>query len=136
MSQTSVPRSAASTHAPNRAVFAGVLLMIAGVLNILQGITAIADDDVYRRVGNYTFKFDVTPWGWIHLVLGVLVALVGWAAYSGATWAKITGVVVVALAIVGNFMWLPYQTGWALILIAIDVLALWSLLGGNDGTLT
>jgi hypothetical protein len=136
MSQASVPRSAASSHVPHRAVFAGVLLMIAGVLNILQGITAIANDDVYRRIGNYTFKFDVTAWGWIHLVLGVLVALVGWAAYTGATWAKIAGVVIVALAIVGNFMWLPYQTGWALILIAIDVLALWSLLGGNDGTLT
>jgi len=134
MSQASVPRPATAAQAPHRAVFAGVLLMIAGAMNILQGITAIADDNVYRRVGNYTFKFDVTAWGWIHLVLGVLVLVVGWGAYSGAAWAKVSGVVIVALAIVANFMWLPYQTGWALILIAIDVLALWSLLGHMDGT--
>ena len=102
--------------------------MIGGVLNILQGITAIANDDVYKRIGNYTFKFDLTAWGWIHLVLGVAVAFVGWGAYTGAGWAKVTGVVIVALAIIGNFMWLPYQTGWALVLIAIDVVALWSLL--------
>lgn len=135
MSQTSVPRPATSARDPHRAVFAGVLLMIAGVMNALQGITAIANDDVYRRIGNYTFKFDVTAWGWIHLILGILVALVGWGAYSGAAWGRVTGVVVVALAIVGNVMWLPYQTAWSLVLIAVDVVALWSLLGGNDGTL-
>jgi hypothetical protein len=136
MSQASVPRGASvprrPSSTPHRAVFAGVLLMIAGVMNILQGITAIANDDVYARIGNYAFKFDVTPWGWIHLVLGVLVVFVGWGAYTGATWAKITGTVVVSLAMIGNFMWLPYQTWWAVVLIAIDGFALWSLLGTAD----
>jgi hypothetical protein len=130
MSQISAPRGA--TPVPHRAVFAGVLLMIAGVVNILQGITAIAKDDVYAHVGNYAFKFDTTAWGWIHLVLGILVVVVGWGAYSGATWAKITGMFIVGLAIIANFMWLPYQTWWALILIFIDVLALWSLMAGPD----
>jgi hypothetical protein len=113
-------------------MFAGVLLMIAGVLNILQGITAIANDDVYAHVGNYTFKFDATAWGWIHLILGILVAIVGWGAYSGAIWAKVIGVVIVALAIISNFMWLPYQTWWAVVLIFVEVFALWSLLAGPD----
>jgi hypothetical protein len=130
MSQTSARRT--TTTAPHRAVFAGILLMIAGVMNILQGITAIANDDIYARIGNYAFKFDVTPWGWIHLVLGVLVVFVGWGAYTGATWAKITGTVVVSLAMIGNFMWLPYQTWWAVVLIALDGFALWSLLGTAD----
>lgn len=131
MSQATVPRRGAAAT-PHRAVFAGVLLMISGIMNIFQGITAIAADDVYRQIGNYTFKFSTTSWGWIHLVLGILVAFVGWAAYTGATWARITGVVVVSLAMIGNFMWLPYQTWWALILIAIDGLALWSLIGRDD----
>jgi hypothetical protein len=134
MSQTSAPRT--PTAAPHRAVFAGVLLMIAGVMNILQGITAIANDDIYARIGNYAFKFDVTPWGWIHLILGILVAVVGWGAYSGATWAKISGVVVVSISMILNFMWLPYQTWWALLLIFIDVVALWSLLAGPDDRVT
>lgn len=130
MSQASVPRGARTV--PHRSVFAGVLLMVAGAMNALQGITAIANDDVYRQIGNYTFKFDVTAWGWIHLVLGLLVAFVGYGAYTGAGWAKVTGVVIIALAIVGNFMWLPYQPGWSIILIAVDVFALWSLLGSAD----
>lgn len=130
MSQTSARRTA--TTAPHRAVFAGVLLMIAGVMNILQGITAIANDDIYARIGNYAFKFDVTPWGWIHLILGILVVAVGWGAYSGATWAKVAGVVVVSIAMIFNFMWLPYQTWWAVTLIAICGFALWSLIGHDD----
>lgn len=127
MSQTTAPRSTSTM--PHHAVFAGVLLMISGIMNVFQGITAIAKDDVYAQIGNYTFKFSTTSWGWIHLVLGVLVAIVGWAAYTGATWAKAVGVVIVALAMIGNFMWLPYQTWWALTLIAIDGFALWSLIG-------
>jgi hypothetical protein len=130
MSQATVPRTSSTT--PHHAVFAGVLLMISGVMNVFQGITAIANDDVYRQIGNYTFKFSTTSWGWIHLILGLLVAFVGWGAYTGAAWAKVTGVVIVSIAMIGNFMWLPYQTWWALTLIAIDGFALWSLIGHAD----
>jgi uncharacterized membrane protein len=132
MTQASVPRRASTTPQPHHAVFAGVLLMISGIMNVFQGITAIATDDVYRQIGNYTFKFSTTSWGWIHLVLGVLVAIVGWGAYTGAAWAKVIGVVIVSIAMIGNFMWLPYQTWWALTLIAIDGFALWSLIGYGD----
>lgn len=130
MRQASFPRP--KKLVPHHSVFAGVLLMISGVLNVLQGITAIAGDQVDRQVGNYTFKFDLTAWGWIHVVVGAVVAFVGWAAYSGATWAKMTGVVIVGVAVVSNFMWLPYQPGWALVLIGVDVVALWSLIRGPD----
>ncbi|NUR29086.1 MAG: hypothetical protein HOV83_25135 [Catenulispora sp.] len=134
MSQASVPRTTSTI--PRRAVFAGVLLMISGVLNILQGITAIAKDDLYVHIGNYAFKFSTASWGWIHLILGILLVIVGWGAYAGATWARITGVVIIALAMIGNFMWLPYQTWWALTLLAIDGVALWSLIGRDDEPLT
>jgi hypothetical protein len=130
MSQATVPRT--TSRVPHHAVFAGVLLMISGIMNIFQGITAIANDDLYVRIGNYAFKFSTTSWGWIHLVLGVLVAIVGWGAFVGATWARVTGVVIVSLAMIANFMWLPYQTWWALILLAIDGFALWSLIGHGD----
>lgn len=133
MSQASVPRTT-PTRMPHHAVFAGVLLMISGIMNVFQGITAIANDDVYRQIGNYTFKFSTTSWGWIHLILGVLVAIVGWGAYTGALWARVAGVVIVAVAMVFNFMWLPYQTWWALVLLAIDGFALWSLIGHADET--
>lgn len=130
MSQTTVPRTASPT--PHRAVFAGVLLMLSGVMNVLQGITAIAKDDFYVHIGNYAYKFSLTSWGWIHLILGIAVAIVGWGAYSGARWARVTGVAVVCVAMLGNFLWLPYQPWWALTLLAIDGFALWSLIGHGE----
>ncbi len=67
-------------------MFAGVLLLVDGILGILKGIAGIASNDVYTRINDYVFKFDVTSWGWIHLVLGVI--LVSWRRHpAGATWA-------------------------------------------------
>ncbi|MFD4856699.1 DUF7144 family membrane protein [Streptomyces atratus] len=107
--------------------FAGVLLLVDGVFGVIKGISGIASDQVYARMSNYTFKFDVTAWGWIHLVLGILLGFVGWGILKGATWARATGVVLAAVNVVMNFMWLPYQPTWAIISIAIDTFVIWAL---------
>lgn len=109
------------------AMFAGVLLAIAGLLDVLQGIGAIAKDDVYTQVGKYVFKFNLTSWGWIHLVLGVLVLAVAFGVLTGASWARLTGVVLASLSLIENFLWLPYQPWWALTLIGLDVFIIWAL---------
>ncbi|MEU7281982.1 hypothetical protein AB0A69_24880 [Streptomyces sp. NPDC045431] len=108
-------------------MFAGVLLLVEGVLGMLQGIAGIAEDDVYGRVGEYVFEFSVSAWGWIHLVLGILVALIGAGILSGATWAKASGVALASLAVIANFVWLPYQPVWAVVSIAIGVFVIWAL---------
>ncbi|MFE9660281.1 MULTISPECIES: hypothetical protein [unclassified Streptomyces] len=108
-------------------VFAGVLMLVSGVLAVLNGIAAVAEDDVYARVGDYVFEFSLTTWGWIHIVLGVLVAVVGYGILKGADWARAVGVGLAALSIVLNFIWLPYQPLWALISIAIGVFVIWAL---------
>ncbi|MEU0836645.1 hypothetical protein [Streptomyces sp. NPDC005969] len=108
-------------------LFAGVLLMVDGAMGIIKGISGIASDEVYKRISKYTFKFDVTGWGWIHLVLGVILALVGWSILKGAGWARATGVVLAALNMIANFMWLPYQPIWAVISLAIDGFVIWAL---------
>ncbi len=108
-------------------MFAGVLLLVDGILGVLKGIAGIASNDVYTRIDDYVFKFDVTSWGWIHLVLGVILVLVGVGILKGATWARVTGVVLASLNIVANFMWLPYTPVWAIVTIAIDVFVIWAL---------
>ncbi|MCY0929115.1 hypothetical protein OTB20_23540 [Streptomyces sp. H27-H1] len=108
-------------------MFAGVLMLMEGVLGILKGIVGIADDDVYASVGDYTFKFDATAWGWIHLIVGIVLAIVGAGILKGAAWARGTGVVIVALDVVLNFLWLPYTPLWALISIAIGIFIIWAL---------
>ncbi|MEU0097606.1 hypothetical protein [Streptomyces sp. NPDC006267] len=116
-----------SPWAAGGAVFAGVLLLVDGVLGVLKGIAGIASNDVYARINDYVFKFSVTSWGWIHLVLGVILVLVGWGILKGATWARGAGVVLASLNLVANFMWLPYTPVWAIVTIAIDVFVIWAL---------
>ncbi|WP_226962540.1 MULTISPECIES: hypothetical protein [unclassified Streptomyces] len=113
-------------------LFAGVLLLVQGVLGMLQGIVGIAEDDVYAVIGDYVFEFTTTTWGWTHLVLGVLLAAIGWGILAGASWARVGGVAVAALAVVANFLWLPYQPLWALVSIAVGVLVIWALCAAAD----
>nr|WP_149181131.1 hypothetical protein [Streptomyces sp. TRM49041] len=111
-------------------MLAGVLLLVEGVLGTLQGIVGIVEDDVYGRIiGDYVFEFTVMTWGWIHLALGLLLAAVGWGVLRGASWAKVTGVALAALAVIANFVWLPYQPVWGFISIAIGVFVIWALAG-------
>ncbi|MFF5773903.1 hypothetical protein ACFY8V_32600 [Streptomyces californicus] len=116
-----------SPWAAGGTMFAGVLLLVDGILGILKGIAGIASNDVYTRINDYVFKFDVTSWGWIHLVLGVILVLVGVGILQGATWARAAGVVLACLNLVANFMWLPYTPVWAIVTIAIDVFVIWAL---------
>lgn len=108
-------------------MFAGVLLLVDGILSVLKGISGIATDDVYARVNNYVFEFDVTAWGWIHLILGVILLVVGWGILKGFDWARGAGVGLASLSIIANFIWLPYQPVWAIVSIAIDVFVIWAL---------
>ncbi|MET9110886.1 DUF7144 family membrane protein [Streptomyces zhihengii] len=108
-------------------VFAGVLLLVDGVLSVFKGIAGIAEDEVYARVGDYIFKFDVTAWGWILLILGVVLLITGWGVLTEAGWARAVGVAFASLSILLNFLWLPYQPLWAVISMAIGVFVIWSL---------
>ncbi|RVW08190.1 hypothetical protein EGT67_17435 [Prescottella agglutinans] len=110
---------------------AAVLLVTAGVLEFLQGISAVAKDDVFVVGLEYTYKFDVTAWGWIHLVLGAIVAIIGAVLFTGATWARVGAVVVCAVSIIVNFLWLPYYPLWAILIIALNTVVIWAVTTWN-----
>lgn len=127
MPGTSPRPGSGSEWASGGVLFAGVLLLVDGVLAVIKGIAGIASDDVYARINDYTFKFNVTSWGWIHLVLGVVLVIVGVGILKGALWARGVGVGLAALSLIANFMWLPYQPVWAIVSIAIDAFVIWAL---------
>ncbi|MGW1780103.1 DUF7144 family membrane protein [Streptomyces sp. NPDC002143] len=108
-------------------VFAGVLMLCSGVLAVLQGIAAVADDDVYARVGSYVYELSLTGWGWIHIVLGAVAAATGAALLKELTWARFTGILLAALSLVAQFLFLPYEPLWSVVVMAIDVFVIWSL---------
>src|SRR4029450_8671205 len=67
--------------------FAGFLMIMIGVWHAIAGLSAIIDDEFYVTTRNYILKFDTTTWGWMHLILGILVLLAGFGVFSGAVWA-------------------------------------------------
>ena len=116
-------------------VFAGVAMVMIGAFHALQGLVALFNDDFYVVGQKWIFEFDLTTWGWIHLLVGVLVLVAGFFVFNGAVWARAVGIAVAALSAVLNFMWLPYYPIWSLIIIALDVLVIWALsVHGRDFT--
>ncbi|MFF6781101.1 hypothetical protein [Streptomyces sp. NPDC012510] len=113
-------------------VFAGVLMMVIGVMGIINGIAGIATDDVYTNIGDYVFKFSLTTWGWIHLVIGLAVLATGWGAVQGRGWARALGIAFASLFAIEYFMFLPYAPVWSLICIAIAIFVMWSLATAPD----
>lgn len=106
---------------------ASVLMVLAGVLGIVQGIAAISKDEVYAAVGRYAYKFSLESWGWVHLVLGVLLVVTGLAVYTGATMARAIAVVLTLLMMTANFLYLPYQPFWSIIMIGLGLFMVWAL---------
>ena len=108
-------------------VFAGIMLIIGGAFQVIEATAAIARDQYILVLPNYVFSIDVGAWGWIHLLIGLVLAAVGVFLLLGQGWARIAGIVVAGVSAIVNFSWLPYSPWWALLLIAVDVLVIWAL---------
>ena len=116
-------------------MFASVMLMIVGAFQFFAGLAAIVNDETFVIGQEYIFKFDTTAWGWIHMLIGVILFLAGLGVIQGAVWARTIGVIFAALSAIANFMWLPYQPWWSVIIIVLDVFIIWSLTAhGRDIT--
>ncbi|MFI1534950.1 DUF7144 family membrane protein [Streptomyces anandii] len=124
---TARPHTAKQAWATGLTAFAAVMLMIAGVLDIFRGIMGIAQDDVFVSTRNYVFQFDLTGWGWIHLILGVLAVVVSLGLFQGAMWARVAGVTIAGLIILANFLSLPYYPVWSVVMIAFSGFIIWAL---------
>ena len=107
--------------------FAGIMLAIVSVFQILQGIAAIANDSVFVKATNYVYEFDVTAWGWIHLFMGVVGLAVGVAILAQQTVGYLGGLGIAGISAVTNFAWLPYYPLWSLLIITFNVLVIWAL---------
>lgn len=108
-------------------IFAATIMVISGVAQAIQGIVALANSEFYVVGRKYTFQFDVTAWGWIQLLIGIVVAVVGVCLFMGQTWARWTGLVVVGLSMLANFAWVPYYPVWGIIVLALDGAVIWAL---------
>ena len=109
-------------------MFAAVFMMIIGAMNAIQGLAALFRDEAYWvTLGGNVLAFDVTTWGWIHLIFGILLVVVGVLLMRGSTFARVLGVILVALNLIAQFSWTTIYPFWALVAIIIDVLIIYAL---------
>lgn len=125
-----------SSAAAGWTMFAGIMMMLIGFFHGLAGLSGIIQDDFYAVLPNYVLKFDVTTWGWIHLIGGIVIVLAGFGVFSGAVWARTVGVILAAVSALVSFAWIPLYPIWSIVLIAIDVTVIWALtVHGRDITM-
>jgi len=109
------------------AVFAGVVMIIGGAFQALEGLSGIVHDKYLVVAPSTIYAFDVTVWGVIHLLVGLALLAIGIALLRGQTWGRFAGIIVAAISAILNFVWLPYSPLWAIIVIVVDVLIIWAL---------
>jgi hypothetical protein len=88
--------------------FAGAMLLTAAGFGVLQGLSVIANDELYAAGSEYLYKLDNTVWGWLHLAIAVLCGVIGIGVLVHAPWGQVSGIVVAVFSSLANFAFLPY----------------------------
>jgi hypothetical protein len=125
--QQSPTRPEVSGWAFGGVTFAACVLTLIGGFQIIIGLVAIIDDEFYVVARNYTFELDTSAWGWIHLLLGLLLVATGFGLFAKQTWAAATAIFLALLSALANFFFIPYYPFWAILVIALNVWVIWSL---------
>jgi len=103
------------------------MMIMIGIFHILGGVAALVEDTLYVLGREYAYELDVTTWGWIHLIGGIVVVLAGVFVFTGTLWARIIGILVATSSAVANFVFAPYYPVWAILIISLNVLVIWAL---------
>jgi hypothetical protein len=113
--------------------FAAVMMLMAGGFQAIAGLVAIFNSEFYVTTPAYLLEVDVTTWGWIHLLVGLIVLAAAAGVLSGRTWARAVGVVLAMLSALVNFAFLPHYPVWSVVVITLDVFIIWALVAhGRD----
>ncbi|MFD8497678.1 hypothetical protein [Amycolatopsis sp. NPDC059657] len=114
--------------------FAAVMMVIIGIFGAIEGLVALFRQEYYVVGPENVLVFDVTGWGWFHLIAGILVALTGVALFLDAVWARVLTVVLAAVDAVAQLAFVPVAPVWSTIVIALCVMVIWAIVvhGGES----
>jgi hypothetical protein len=107
-------------------VFAGILLLIAGTLNVIWGIAAIGNSHFFTSNAHYVVS-SLRTWGWITLILGVLELIAGFSLFAGGSFGRWFGVFAAALSAISALMSIPAYPFWSLCVFALAIIILYEL---------
>ncbi len=107
--------------------FGAVMLLLAGILDVFQGIAALANETVFALAAGYSFRLDLTTWGWIHLAVGALAIITAGGVLAGQTWGRVLGIGAAGLTALTNFLFIPYYPFWSITVIVYCAVVIWAL---------
>jgi hypothetical protein len=113
-------------------VFAGVLLLVAGVLNIIYGIAAIGDSKFFTENATYIIS-GLNTWGWILLIVGVLELVAAFSLFSGGEFGRWFGIFIASLNAIGALLTIPGRPFWSLAIFALAIVIVYKLAEGPEG---
>jgi hypothetical protein len=107
---------------------AGIMMILLGAFQLVEGLVALFRP-AYYLVGKAELVVAVsyTGWGWVHLLIGVLVLAAGFGVMAGKTWARMFGIVLAGLSAVANLVFIAAYPMWAVIVIAVDIAVIFAL---------
>lgn len=109
------------------AFFVGILLFMVGVFNVIWGLTAIIDDKELTVGRQGVIVWDISTWGWINLLLGIVMVLTALALFAGRSWARWTAIFFVMVNAFGQIAWIPIHPLWSVLVITLDVIIIYQL---------
>ncbi|WP_410607978.1 hypothetical protein [Amycolatopsis sp. lyj-109] len=112
--------------------FAGAITVLAGLFNVVEGVVALFDRDYYVIGPSGLLVFSLAGWGWLHLIVGILVVLTGIALFTGAQWARVVTVALAGFNALAQLAFLSAYPFWGVIVIALDVLVIWAVIVHGD----
>ncbi|WP_371404278.1 hypothetical protein OHA10_01125 [Kribbella sp. NBC_00662] len=111
-------------------VFAGVMLVVTGLVNVFEGLIALFNDERLVITPEHFVVVDLTGWGWVLLISGLLLLAAGCGLLAAQTWARITAIVLVGLHVILQILSLGAYPIWSLLMIALDTAVLYALTAG------
>ena len=107
--------------------FGGLMMMLLGSIHIIAGLVALFDNDVILVGKNNVWLLDITAWGWVHLIAGIIVLMAGLAVMSGKMWGRVVGIVLGVLAAIANFAFIPVYPLWSILMFTLCVIIVFAL---------
>jgi hypothetical protein len=107
---------------------AGVIMMLSGGANLLEGIAAVIRGSFFTTLPHYAYDISVSGWGWTHLIFGAVVFMAGACLFLDMLWARVAGVILASASLLLNLVFIPYFPVWSIIVIALDAFVIWALL--------
>lgn len=112
-------------------LFAGIMIIIVGTFNVIDGLVAITDDGYFKKVSGSTAQLpvtnDVKTWGWVVLIIGAIMILAGFLIFVGNMFGRIIGVLVAGANAIIQLAYLPHFPLWSFTMILVDILVIWGI---------